>query len=155
MNVVFYPALRLSQIRPSAFSNQNVFVFSITATFPSSSVSMATTSSPPNATDPADDSSSLVDIADFNRYPGEWPDGLKKRQFPDIYPKYAEDSSSPRKRSCRSNSSASGGRSWFDSSPVKEDRFSCRSNLGESFILSYIIVSSFVPTKACLQFLIF
>ena len=58
---------------------------------------MATASSPTNTSDAADDSSSLVDVADFNRYPGEWPYGLKKRQFPDVYPKYAEPSSPPRK----------------------------------------------------------
>jgi hypothetical protein len=42
------------------------------------------------------DSSSLADPADFNRYPCDFPVGVKKRYFPDVYPEYAE---SPSKRS--------------------------------------------------------
>ena len=43
------------------------------------------------------DSSSLADPKDFNRDPCDFPIGLKKRMFPDVYPQY-QDHSTPSKR---------------------------------------------------------
>jgi hypothetical protein len=56
---------------------------------------------PPENTAPASSPISLAKAEDFNRWPGEWPEGVPKAFFPWVYPKYAEPESSPAsKQSC-------------------------------------------------------
>jgi hypothetical protein len=61
---------------------------------------------------------SLAKAEDFNRWPGEWPEGVPKAFFPWVYPKYAQPES-PESRNSNSNSVT--GQSWY-SSPIQSDR---------------------------------
>jgi hypothetical protein len=54
---------------------------------------------------------SLALAKDFNRNPGEWPEGVPKWHFPHVYPKYAD--SSP--------SSNHSGQSAWHSTPTRQD----------------------------------
>ena len=84
-----------------------------------------THSTPSNA--PQSSPISLAKAEDFNRWPGEWPEGVPKAFFPWVYPKYAEPKSSP-----VSGSDSATGQSWY-SSPVQNV------TPGEPFSLSIII----------------
>ena len=74
-----------------------------------------TPNTPNNA--PASSPVSLAKAEDFNRYPGEWPEGAPKSFFPWVYPKYAEPQSSPSKETCSDSATS---KSWH-SSPIQND----------------------------------
>lgn len=68
--------------------------------------------SPENHTN--EDSSSLADPADFNRDSSNFPVGIKKRCFPEVYPEYA----TPRKQARSDNEDVY----HFSSSPQQGKR---------------------------------
>jgi hypothetical protein len=77
-----------------------------------------------------EDNSSIIDDArDFNCHPGEWPEGLKKSLFPEVYPKYAyrydpkHFSASDRSFS---GSSAEASEVCYSSSPAQNNGQNCK-----------------------------
>jgi len=96
---------------------------------------------------------SLAKAEDFNRLPGEWPEGVPKAFFPWVYSKYAEPESSPASKKSCSDSVAN--KSWY-SSPVQNDTITtgevafCLSSFALMFkltLLKMIIINLKFPSS--------